>query len=142
MNTPHLRIARPVTSLTQSETLYCTGLGLEVTGRFDEHNGFSGIMLSYPQAAWHLEFTLCHRHPITPAPGSEDLLVLYYPDPTCWRQRCEKMRLAGFHAINSYNPYWDHHGQTFIDNDGYRTVIQQSQWPVTPSEPAASQTAV
>jgi len=30
--------------------------------------------------------------------------------------------------VESFNPYWDVHGHTFQDLDGYRVVIQNDEW--------------
>jgi hypothetical protein len=38
------------------------------------------------------------------------------------------MVAAGFRGVPSYNPYWDGHGRTFEDLDGYRVVLQHSDW--------------
>ncbi|MGN9996945.1 VOC family protein, partial [Klebsiella pneumoniae] len=51
----HMRIARPVSELDTTASMYCAGLGLEPLGSFTDHEGFSGIMLGAPEAGWHLE---------------------------------------------------------------------------------------
>lgn len=61
----HMRIARPVSELDTTASMYCDGLGLELLGCFTDHEGFSGIMLGAPEAGWHLEFTHCRHHPVT-----------------------------------------------------------------------------
>lgn len=124
----HLRIARPVTDLTQSMKMYAQGLGLQELGSFSEHDGFSGGMLGREDLSWHLEFTVCHRHPVDPSATVDDLLVLYLPDETAWKKACLQMSEAGFSSINSFNPYWDVVGRTFIDHDGYRVVLQNRAW--------------
>lgn len=124
----HLRIARPVSDLQRSATLYCAGLGLQQIANFNDHQGFSGIMLGDPQLGWHLEFTVCHHHPLSPAATDEDLLVLYLPDNAQWQQRCQNMLTAGFRQVASFNPYWEIAGATFIDHDGYRVVLQNRAW--------------
>lgn len=125
-----LRIARPVTELAARSALYQAGLGLEKLGEFTDHQGFSGVMLGYPGAAWHLEFTHCPAHPVSPAATAEDLLVLYLPDEAEWAARCRAMAQAGFRQAAAFNPYWDNAGRTFLDPDGYRTVLQRQQCPV------------
>lgn len=85
-----IRIARPVTDLSLSCHMYCTGLGLEQIAQFADHDGFSGVMVGRRDLGWHLEFTLCHHHPVKPSPGEEDLLVLYYPEAAEWREQCAK----------------------------------------------------
>ena len=39
-----------------------------------------------------------------------------------------RMLAAGFVQVASFNPYWDVHGQTFEDVDGYRVVLQNAVW--------------
>ncbi|QHM75849.1 hypothetical protein C7M52_01807 [Mixta theicola] len=128
MEFQQLRIARPVTVLEESCQLYCNGLGLKKLGDFTDHQGFSGCMLGREDLAWHLEFTLCHQHPLTPSSSPEDLLVLYIPEEENWSRLCSDMDNAGFRRVVSFNPYWDHRGVTFTDADGYRTVIQNMRW--------------
>lgn len=124
-----MRIARPVTVLERSSKMYCRGLGLQQIGSFADHDGFSGVMLGKAGIAWHLEFTLCHEHPLLPAPSAEDLLVLYFPEKADWESVCTTMLEAGFSECHSFNPYWDAYGRTFVDEDSYRTVIQCQRWP-------------
>ncbi|MFB4359407.1 MULTISPECIES: VOC family protein [Pantoea] len=123
-----LRIARPVSDLTASADLYCTGLGLHKLGEFRDHDGFSGIMLGDKTLPWHLEFTSCQHHPVQPVTTVDDLLVLYLPDAACWQQRCQAMTRAGFTEVTSFNPYWAKNGATFQDRDSYRIVIQHAAW--------------
>lgn len=124
----HLRIARPVSNLDLSCEMYCSGIELKKLGSFSNHEGFSGYMLGHPDLGWHLEFTQCHHHPVSPSPSDEDLLVLYFPDKTLWGEACSRMDRAGFARVSSFNPYWDKNGVTFQDHDGYRIVIQNQQW--------------
>jgi catechol 2,3-dioxygenase-like lactoylglutathione lyase family enzyme len=103
----HLRIARPVSNLARSTALYRDGLGIDVLGRFDDHDGFDGAMLGPAESDWHVELTHCRTHPVRPQPTPEDLLVLYVPDAGEWRTACDRMLAAGFVAVASFNPYWD-----------------------------------
>ena len=34
------------------------------------------------------------------------------------------MDAAGFLRVTAFNPYWEVNGVTFVDRDGYRTVLQ------------------
>jgi catechol 2,3-dioxygenase-like lactoylglutathione lyase family enzyme len=128
----HLRIARPVRDLSRSRAMYCAGLGLQVLGGFEDHEGFDGVMLGTPGASFHLELTSCRTHPVTPRPTEEDLLVFYLPDPDEWERACSAMRAAGFEQASSFNPYWDRRGRTFQDPDGYRVVLQREAWSGSP----------
>ncbi|MGZ5847485.1 MAG: VOC family protein [Ramlibacter sp.] len=126
---PQLRLARPCSDLARAERMYVAGLGWQVLGRFEDHEGFDGVMLGTPGGAWHLEFTRSRLHAVRPSPTPEDLLVLYMPSAGEWRTRCEAMAAAGFCAVRSLNPYWDRQGRSFEDPDGYRVVLQQAAWP-------------
>lgn len=126
----HMRIARPVQNLEKSLQMYCLGLGLKKMGDFVDHDGFSGVILGDQGLAWHLEFTQCLKHPILPQATLDDLLVLYIPNQVDWEHSCEKMLQVGFVVVESFNPYWDVNGQTFMDGDGYRTVLQNQQWEI------------
>ena len=124
----HLRVARPVTDLARTCRMYMEGLGLQLLGQFADHDGFDGVMLGKADVPYHFEFTHCRTHPVKPTPTEEDLLVFYLPDATAWSAACEAMLAAGFVQVASLNPYWDVHGKTFADPDGYRTVLQQAGW--------------
>ncbi|MEG3111986.1 VOC family protein [Pantoea sp. T14] len=128
MKFDHLRIARPVSELERSSGMYCRGLGLKKVGEFSDHDGFSGCMLGRDDLSWHLEFTVCHSHPILPSPSQEDLLVLYIPDKIDWHNACARMDDAGFSRLGSFNPYWNNNGVTFVDVDGYRVVLHNAAW--------------
>ena len=132
--TPRLRIARPVRALAPARDLYVRGLDWAVLGAFEDHAGFDGVMLGPPGGAYHLEFTVCRTHPVTPSPTPEDLLVLYLPDRGDWQRRCEALRAAGFREVASFNPYWQRDGRSFEDADGYRIVIQCAAWPAPPGD--------
>lgn len=124
----HLRVARPVNDLAHACAMYCKGLGFEVLGSFENHNGFDGVFLGNVGMQYHLEFTFCRAHPVQPSPTQEDLLILYMPDEENWRDACENMIVAGFTEVSPFNSYWSMNGRSFMDNDGYCTVLQKSQW--------------
>ena len=108
--------------------MYCRGLGLHVVGRFENHEGFDGVMLGLAGADHHFEFTYCRAHPVSPAPTAEDLAVFYIPKISDWQSACASMLAAGFKQVPSFNPYWDLRGRTFVDPDGYHTVLQNTEW--------------
>jgi hypothetical protein len=108
--------------------MYRRGLGLQIIGRFENHDGFDGVMLAFAGAGYHFEFTQCREHPVCPTPTVEDLLVLYIPSFEDWRRACADMLAAGFRAATAFNPYWEAGGRTFEDTDGYRIVLRQGAW--------------
>ena len=123
-----LRIARPVSALDRSVAMYRKGLGLMEIGRFENHDGFDGVILGRPNLHYHFEFTYCRAHPLVPTPTAEDLLVFYLPNADEWRQTCASMLEAEFVQVSSFNPYWQQRGRTFEDHDHYRVVLELAQW--------------
>lgn len=128
MTVPILRVARPTDDIEALLPFYRDGLGLDVLYRFESHDGFAGVMLGRPGAPYHFEFTTADEHPAGPAPTEDNLLVFYMPDPIAWQAAIDRMATAGFTPVSAFNPYWDHAGRTFEDADGYRVVIQRSEW--------------
>ena len=110
--------------------MYRRGLGLDEVGRFEDHDGFDGIMLGAPGAGYHLELTRSRRDPVAPAPTPEDLLVFYVPETLDWQASCAAMLAAGFVSVAPFNPYWRERGMTFEDPDRYRIVLQNDSWTV------------
>ena len=124
----HLRVARPTDNLQIIADMYQNGLGLDVLSHFEDHEGFDGIMLGNPEMPYHFEFTHHRGHETGKAPTQDNLLVFYIPDKDEWEVQSRKMIDAGFKLVRSYNPYWDREGKTFEDLDGYRVVLQNSDW--------------
>jgi len=125
---PHLRIARPVSALERSVAMYCKGLGLIEIARFENHDGFDGVMLGRVGLGYHFEFTYCRTHPVQPGPTPEDLIVFYLPDKAEWQRTCQSMLDVGFTEVPPFNPYWRQRGRTLEDHDRYRVVLQQDEW--------------
>lgn len=128
MTPPTLRIARPTDDIQALLPFYRDGLGLQVLGSFQDHQGFDGIMLGQPNGPYHFEFTHQRGHRVGRAPSQDHLLVFYLPEAQAWAEAVSRMQAAGFAALPAYNPYWDQWGRTFEDPDGYRLVLQQAAW--------------
>jgi catechol 2,3-dioxygenase-like lactoylglutathione lyase family enzyme len=127
--TPVLRIARPTDDLDAVLRFYRDGLGLELLDRFEDHEGFDGIILGLAGAPYHLEFTHRRGHRVGRSPSPEHLLVLHLPEPGRWQLAVERLLRAGLQPVRAENPYWDVSGWTFEDPDGYRVVLQRAAWP-------------
>jgi catechol 2,3-dioxygenase-like lactoylglutathione lyase family enzyme len=125
---PVLRVARPTDNLDALLRFYEHGLGLAVLYRFEDHEGFDGVMLGREGAPYHFEFTRAHHHVAGRAPSLENLLVFYLPRADDWKTAVQRMRDAGFDPVPAFNPYWDRDGVTFEDPDGYRVVLQKGPW--------------
>jgi len=118
----------PVSNLASTTAMYCRGLNLRVIGRFENHDGFDGVMLGVAGADYHFEFTHSRSHPVPPAPALEHLAVFYIPSALEWQATCTSMLAAGFKQVAPFNPYWGARGRTYEDRDGYRIVLQQEKW--------------
>jgi len=125
---PILRVARPSDDLDALLPFYQQGLGLMILYRFEDHDGFDGIMLGREGAPYHFEFTRARGHKAGRAPTSDNLIVFYLPDADGWWAAVQRMRDAGFAPVPAFNPYWDRDGLTFEDPDGYRVVLQRAAW--------------
>jgi len=125
---PKLRVARPTDNLEALIGFYRDGLGLEILYRFENHDGFDGVMLGRSGAPYHFEFTQAHGHSAGRAPTQDHLLIFYIPNSTDWENAVHAMQAAGFDPVTSFNPYWDRQGLTFEDPDGYRIVLQNAAW--------------
>lgn len=124
----HLRIARATNDIDALRPFYCDGLGFDVLGGFEDHEGFDGLMLGHETAGYHLEFTRQRGHDVDGAPTKENLLVFYLGDEAAERAAVDRMQSAGFEPVASHNPYWDRCGTTFEDPDGYRVVLVRGRW--------------
>ena len=129
-NSPNtkMRVARPTDNLEEVTKFYREGLGFAELYRFEDHDGFDGVMLGVPGAPYHLEFTRAQGHRAGRAPTSDNLLVFYLPDESQWSHAVARLRRAGYEPVPSFNPYWDREGLTFEDPDGYRVVLQRAAW--------------
>jgi catechol 2,3-dioxygenase-like lactoylglutathione lyase family enzyme len=125
---PTLRVARPTDDIDALLPFYVDGLGFQILTRFEGHQGFSGIVLGHPGQPYHLEFTHHAGHSVGRAPTQDNLLAIYLPQRLAWQAAVNAMMEAGFQPVPSYNPYWDEHGKTFEDPDGYRVVLVQRRW--------------
>ncbi len=125
-----MRVARPTDRLDEVVRFYRDGLGLTVIGSFQDHDGFDGVMLGHPGQLYHMELTSKRGHSVGRAPTPDNLLVFYLPDAEEWRAAVERMRSCGYEPVESFNPYWDRQGKTFEDEDGYRVVLQNAEWPL------------
>jgi len=159
---PTLRSARPAPDLKALATLTIQymQLGLQIVSSFDNHEGFSGVILGEPNGAWHLEFTCIVGHqskstdtsdrddsePSTRPPTEDNLLVLYLDDDS-WTRMVADLRSrispaatslpdwlrvhimnTPWREVEALNPWWNIHGATFQDCDGWHVVLNRGVW--------------
>jgi uncharacterized glyoxalase superfamily protein PhnB len=121
------RVARHTKDLVPIIGFYQQVLGLENLGSFNGHNGYDGVFLGLPGLHWHLEFTQGGDDP-SHKPDDDDLLVFYATDREHFEKLLNNIRQSGIEELPAKNSYWNHHGVTIADPDGFRIVV------VKPSE--------
>jgi catechol 2,3-dioxygenase-like lactoylglutathione lyase family enzyme len=117
-----LRSARPTNDLAALERFY-TALGCEVVGRFEDHQGFDGLILGGRDAAWQIEFVRERGVTAPRAPTPEHLLVFYLDDENELHRRAERLIGLGARELAAHNPYWAACARCFEDPDGYVAVL-------------------
>ena len=127
----HIRIARPTGRIDELLAFYCDGLGLERIDSFQQHRGYSGVMLGLPGSQLHIEFTTHDGDAGHPglAPTNDNLLVFYLPGRDAVNAVAERLVVLGHAAVAPENPYWlDIGALTFEDPDGWRVVLVPSAY--------------
>jgi len=120
----NVRFARPTDQLDEVVRFYREGLGLPELDRFAGHAGYRGVLLGLPGTQYHLEFTQHDQGSPGPAPSRDNLLVLYFDDPTHVEQVASRLATLGHLPVEAENPYWTENGAVTIeDPDHWRVVL-------------------
>jgi hypothetical protein len=92
MNTgvPILRVTRPSDDLERLLPFYRDGLGLRILHRFEDHDGFDGVMLGREGSPYHFEFTRARGHIAGKSPTQDHLLVFYLPELGAWQAAIDR----------------------------------------------------
>jgi catechol 2,3-dioxygenase-like lactoylglutathione lyase family enzyme len=122
-----VRFARPTDKLDDLLRFYEDGLGLERIDSFEDHAGYSGVMLGLPGEEVHLELTSHAAGSPGPAPTRDNLLVLYLKSRAAIAAIDVRMRALGHDPVEPENPYWND-DLTFEDPDGWRVVLRYVEW--------------
>lgn len=134
----HFRVARPTSDIAPLRRFYVDGLGLEPVGEFWDHDVFDGLIVRQPGTAIQIEFTVAHGQIVHRAADQDHLVVFYISRPVVFESLIERMRAHDYRPVRSFNPYWDRHGVTYEDADGYRVVLVNGTFP--PSVPSNERT--
>ena len=82
-----IRVAQPTDKLAEVVAFYRDGMGLPVIAHFENHDGYSGVILRTPIDQIHLEFTHAEAGSPCPAPTKDNLLVFYIPKIRCLQKQ-------------------------------------------------------
>jgi catechol 2,3-dioxygenase-like lactoylglutathione lyase family enzyme len=123
-----VRISRPTSRLDEVVAFYRDVLDVEVIDSFQDHEGFSGVMVGLPGSTVHLEFTTREDddavEPVGLAPTQDNLLVFYVEDATDFAAIRDRLATSGPPLVPPVNPYWSDIGAlTFVDPDAWRVVV-------------------
>ena len=123
MKAAQIRIARPTDKLKELIQFYQQGLGLNIIGSFEGHDGYDGVMLGMPDASIHLEFTQHVNGSPCPAPTRDNLLVFYFETNEAYKTAVDQMKQAGAKEVEPENGYWIDKSTSFEDPDGWGVVL-------------------
>ena len=123
MKAAQIRIARPTDKLKELIQFYQQGLGLNIIGSFEGHDGYDGVMLGMPDASIHLEFTQHVTGSPCPAPTRDNLLVFYFETNEAYKTAVDQMKQAGAKEVEPENGYWIDKSTSFEDPDGWGVVL-------------------
>ncbi|MFB7745207.1 VOC family protein [Streptomyces sp. NPDC056132] len=128
----HIRVARPSGDLAAAQHFYVEGLGLDVLWRTTERvpGEHDLLMVGPPGGCWHFELTHDPERPLEPTPTVDDLFVVHLGAPV-EEVLINRLVAAGGTRVPAHNPYWDEHGVTIADPDGYRLVLCVRTWGQT-----------
>jgi catechol 2,3-dioxygenase-like lactoylglutathione lyase family enzyme len=126
MPVSQVRVARPTDKLDEVVRFYSEGMGLKIIGSFQEHLGYSGVLLGLPGHEYHLEFTQHSDGRSSPAPSRDNLLVFYIPSRAAIERIAARLAALGYSAVAPENPYWKEKGVTIEDPDGWRVVLMNT----------------
>ena len=116
------RYARHTNNLEKIKNFYTLVLGLDLLGKFENHNDYNGIFLGNENENWHLEFTQTNE--IVHHSFNEDDILVFYPNSkTEYVKILETIQNCDIKFIESKNPYWNENGKMILDPDGFRVII-------------------
>ena len=121
--TPRLRVARPTFDVDRAVNFWSQVVGLEILSHFENHDGYDGVIMGYPNTEWEIEVTRHSSGLPLPTPTEEDIIALYVGIGAA-DEIIKRLLLAGYPQIKHSNPYWESAGASVhVDPDGYAFVI-------------------
>ena len=131
---PKLRLSRPTNHLEAVLSFYVDGLGFEVLDRFDNQQGWDGVILGHRDWPYQFEFTARRDESVVPpAPTPEHFVVFCIPEGEYWQKRLKALFEAGYQQVTPPQLYADEGTATFEDPDAtescFAAVVGRSNIP-------------
>jgi len=114
-----LRIARHTGRLDELVAFYRDRVGFCEISRFNDHDGYDGVILEVAGTKTHFELTTGGDH-ASPTPHPESLLVLYLDSQAEMDAIAERIAQP---PVIPANPYWQINAQAFEDPDGFQLLL-------------------
>jgi ubiquinone/menaquinone biosynthesis C-methylase UbiE len=121
-----IRMIRPTHQLNQLLSFYCDGLGFEIKGSFQNHDGYDGVLVGLPDERYHFEIIQHENAVPCPAPSKDNKFVFYIPNLEDRNKIVKRLGKLGYDPVEPENRYWNQNGIEFEDPDGWRIVLYHS----------------
>ncbi len=118
-----VRIARPTNQIEKVIEFYRDGIGLNVIGQFEDHDGYDGVILGMPDVQTQLEFTQHIEGSPGDAPSNDNLTVFYIEEEHVIQAIVQRLNKMGYSDVPPENPYWVDKAITIPDPDGWHVVL-------------------
>lgn len=129
-NQPTLRLVHPTANLDRSIAFYRDGLGFDILDRYDNQNGWDGVIFGH--VGWPYQIEISSKRSQTEVPRStsvDSYIVFSIPEGDSWEGRLKALFDAGFSQMPvPPSPYGDGASAVFEDPDGYRVVLRRGRW--------------
>jgi GNAT superfamily N-acetyltransferase len=123
-----VRIARRTTAPDRARAFYAGVVGLPVLAEFDDHDGYSGVVLGLPDGSVELELVDHVGTPAAPV-DAEDALVLHVAEDGLEPLR-KRLADEGLELLVPANPYWVALGAfAVLDPDGRQVLFVPQRAP-------------
>jgi catechol 2,3-dioxygenase-like lactoylglutathione lyase family enzyme len=117
-----LRIARHTNKIEEITKFYTEVIGLEIIGRFSNHDGYDGVFFGKNNLDWHLEFTTSED--AAAHIWDEDDLIVFYPENENQHKNIlQAIKEQNIRLYTPKNPYWGSNGILIKDPDDFGIVI-------------------
>lgn len=126
---PKLRLSRSTNNLEKLIVFYCSGLGFEILDRYEQQNGWDGVICGHRDWPYQLEFSQKRETEDVPrAPTLNHFIVFSIPDDKEWKEVLARMFENGFRQVTNPQLYADPSTAAYEDPDGYRVVLRKGVW--------------
>lgn len=117
-----LRVARHTNNINKILDFYTKIIGLDLLGKFKNHDNYDGIFLGKKNENWHLEFTTSIEQ-ANHYFDEDDCLIFYVNTKNEYDEIIHRIHQNNISIINSKNPYWNLNGLNIKDPDGLNVII-------------------